>query len=81
MRRLLVTALAKDRRRGCPCGAVAQQRYGLCRECPAVAVWHQETRRTRRRAIPTWTRARSVKAWLLARVASLLHRTSGKAES
>jgi hypothetical protein len=80
MHPILVTALAEDPRRGCPCGAVARQRYGLCRECPAVAVW-QETRRTRRRAIPTWTRTRSVKAWLLARVASLLHLTSGKAES
>jgi len=78
---ILVTALAEDRRRRCPCGAVAQQRYGLCREYPAVAVWHQETCRARRRAIPTWTRAKSVKAWLLARVASLLHLTSGKAES
>jgi hypothetical protein len=81
MHPILVTALAENRRRGCPCGAVAKQRYGLCRECPAVAVWHQETRRTRLRAITTWTRARSVKAWLLARVASLLHLTSGKAES
>ena len=81
MHPILVTALAEDRRRGCPCGAVAQQRYGLCRECRAVAVWHQETRRTGRRAIPTRTHARRMKAWLLARVASLLHLTSGKAES
>ena len=79
MNPILVTALAEDRRRRCPCGAVAQQRDGLCRECRAVAVWHQETSRTRRRAIPTC--ARSVKALLLARMASLLHLTSGKAES
>jgi hypothetical protein len=81
MHLILVTALAENRRRGCVCGAVALQRYGVCRECPAVAVWHQETRRTRRRAIPTRTHARRMKAWLLARVASLLHLASRKAES
>jgi hypothetical protein len=81
MHPILVTALAEDRRRRCPCGAVAQQRYGLCRECPAVALLHQETCRTRCRAIPTWTRTGGVKGWLLARVASLLHLTSGNAES
>jgi hypothetical protein len=81
MHPILVTALAEDRRRRCPCGAIAQQRNRLCRERQAVAVWHQETSRTRRRALPTWTRARSVKAWLLKRVAPPLHLTSGKAES
>ena len=81
MHPILVTALAEDRCRRCRYEAVTQQRYGLCRECRAVAVWHREISRTRLRAIPTWTRSRSVEAWLLARVASLLHLTSGKAES
>ena len=40
---ILVAALAEDRRRRCPCGAVAQQPYGLCRECQAVAVWRRKT--------------------------------------
>jgi hypothetical protein len=81
MHPILVTVLAEDRRHRCPCGAVTKQRYCLCRECRAVAVWRQETSRTRRRAIPTWTRARTAKAWLFARVASLLHLISGKPES
>jgi hypothetical protein len=78
---ILVAALAEDRRRRCHCGATAQQRYGLCRECQAVAAWRQETVRTRYHAIPGWTRTRSGKARLVARVASLLNFIGGKAES
>ena len=69
---ILVAALAEDRRRRCPCGAVAQQPYGLCRECQAAAVWRCETTRTSRRGAPSWTRAGTSKARLFARVASLL---------
>ena len=50
---ILVAALAEDRRRRCPCGAVAQQPYGLCRGCRAAAVWRHETARSSRRAAPT----------------------------
>ncbi len=78
---ILAAAFAEERRRRCPCGAVAQERYGLCRECRAVAVWRQETSQTRRRAIPGWTRARTGQARLFAQVASLLHLIGGKAES
>ncbi len=78
---VLAAALAEDRRRRCPCGAAAQQHYGLCRGCQAAAVWRQETSRTRRRAIADRTRARTEKAQLFARVAWLLHLISGKAES
>ncbi len=81
MHPILITALAEDRRRRCPCGAVAQQSYGLCRACRAVAVWRQETSQTRGRAILGWTRAKAGKARLFARVASLLQLASGKAES
>ncbi len=81
MHPILVTALVEDRCHRCPCGAVAQQRYGLCRECQAVAAWRQETVRTRCHAIPHWTRARTGKGRPLARVASLLHLVNGKAES
>ena len=69
---ILVAALAEDRRRQCPYGAVTRQPYGLCRECQAVSVWRFETARTRRRAAPTWTRAGTVKARLLARAAAEL---------
>jgi hypothetical protein len=78
---ILVAALAEDRRRRCPCGAVAQQPYGLCRECQAVAVWRRETKRTRRRGAPNWMRTGSLKARLLARVASLLQAIGKRAES
>ena len=78
---ILVAALAEDRRRQCPCGAVAQQPYGLCRECRAVAVWRHETARTSRRAASRWTRAGTAKARLLAWVASLLQIIGKGAES
>ena len=78
---ILVSALAEDRRRFCPCVAAVQQRYGLCRECRAVAVWRHETEQTRRHGAPNWTRARPLKARLLTRVASLLQIISKGAES
>jgi hypothetical protein len=69
---ILVAALAEDRPHWCPCGAAAQQRYGLCRTCRAVAVWRRETEQTRRHGAPNWTRARTLTARLLARVTPLL---------
>ena len=78
---ILIAALAEDRRRWCPCEAAAQQRYGLCRECRAVAVWRRETEQTRLHGAPNWTRARALKTRLLARVASLLQIISKGAES
>jgi hypothetical protein len=69
---ILIAALVEDRRRRCPCGAVAQQLYGLCRECQAVAVWRRETQRTRRRGALNRTRAGTVRARLLAPAAPLL---------
>ncbi len=81
MHPIVITALAEDRRRQCPCGAVAPQRYGLCRGCRAVAVWRQEAVRTRYHATPSWTRARTEKARLFARLASMLHLVSEKAEN
>ena len=35
---VLAATPVEDRRRRCPCGAVAQQPYGLCRQCQATAV-------------------------------------------
>ena len=78
---ILVAALTEERRRRRPCGAAAQQRYGLCRECQAVAVWRRETEQTRRHGAPDWTRAGTLKARLLALVASLLQIISKGAES
>jgi hypothetical protein len=78
---ILVAALVEDRRRWCPCGAAAQQRDGLCRECQAVAVWRCETEQTRRHGAPNWTRARTLTARLLVRVTSLLQVIGKGAES
>ena len=78
---ILIAALVEDRRRRCPCGAVAQQPYGLCRECQAAAVWRRETTRTSRRASPSWIHAGTGKAHLFARVASLLQIIGKGAES
>jgi hypothetical protein len=69
---ILVAALAEERRRRCPCGAAAQQRDGLCRTCRALAVCRCETEQARRHGTPSWTRARTLTARLLARVTSLL---------
>jgi hypothetical protein len=81
MHPILITALAEDRRRRCPCGAVAQQRYGLCRECQVAAGWRPETARTRNHAISSWTRARTALVRFSARVASVIRLSSQKAES
>ena len=78
---ILVAALAEDRRRQCPCGAVTQQPYGLCRGCRAAAVSRHETARSSRRAAPSWTPAGIAKARLFARVASLLQIIGKGAES
>jgi hypothetical protein len=45
----LLTALAEDRRRQCPCGAVTEQSHHLCRKCRARIVWRRKTTRTSRR--------------------------------
>ena len=77
----LVAALAEDRRRQCPCGAVAQEPNGMCRECQVAAGWRPETARTRNHAISNWTRARTALVRFSARVASLIRLSSQKAES
>jgi hypothetical protein len=78
---ILIAAFVEDRRRRCQCGAAAQQRYGLCRECQASSAWRRQTERTGHRVAPTWTRTGTVKARLLARVASLLQIIGRGAES
>lgn len=78
---ILIAALAEDRHSWCPCGAAAQQRYGLCRMRRAVAVWRHETEQTRPYGAPNWTHAAALKARLLALVTSLLQVISKGAES
>ncbi len=80
MHPILITALAKERRRRRACGAVAQERHGLCRKCQVATVWRPETARTRHRAIPNCTRARAVQIRFFARAASVIRLSSRKAE-
>ena len=46
----LVAALADERHRQCPCGAVAERPDRLCRKCHARMLWRRKTTRTSRRA-------------------------------
>jgi hypothetical protein len=60
----LIAALAEDRRKSCPCGAMNGQPGGLCRKCLTRMVWrrhisqparHRAPRRSDRQARgPTW---------------------------
>ena len=45
----LATSLAADRRRQCPCGAVAERPHSLCRKCQARIAWRRKALRKSRR--------------------------------
>ena len=78
---ILVAALAEDRRRQCPCGAVTQEPNGMCRGCRAAAVSRHETARSSRLTASRWTPAGIAKTRLFAWVASLLQIIGKGAES
>jgi hypothetical protein len=44
-----IAALAHESRRQCPCGAVAEHSYGLCRKCRARVAWRRKATGTNRR--------------------------------
>ena len=74
----LIAALAEDRRKSCPCGAVTGQPCGLCRKCLARMVWRRRTSRPARRAVRRRAdRPARDRAWVFAVAASML-RTIGK---
>lgn len=75
----LITRLAEDRRRHCPCGAVAEHSYGLCRKCQARMLWRRKTTRKSRRAARHLTVRHGAR--LLADAMSLLRTTSKGVES
>lgn len=54
---ILIASLAEERRRWCPCGAVAQQPCGLCRECRAAVAWRRKVVLTSHRTSPATRRA------------------------
>ena len=48
MHNLALTVLLTDqRRRQCPCGAVADRPFGLCRKCQDRNAWRRKTTRGR----------------------------------
>jgi hypothetical protein len=47
----LITALAEDRRKCCPCGAFTEQSHNLCRRWLACMGWRRCTSRSSRRAV------------------------------
>ena len=47
----LIAALAEDRRKSCPCGAVNGQAGGVCRECLTRTVLRRRIRRPARHAV------------------------------
>ena len=46
----LTVILADQRRRQCPCGAVADRPFGLCRKCQDRSAWRRKATAKRRRA-------------------------------
>jgi hypothetical protein len=46
----LLAALAQDKVRQCPCGAVADRPFGLCRKCQARGAWRRKTHSRHRQA-------------------------------
>jgi hypothetical protein len=78
---ILIAALAEDRRRQCPCGAVTQEPNGMCRGCQAAAVSRHETARSSRRTASRRTPAGTAKARLFGWAASLLQIIGKGAES
>jgi hypothetical protein len=47
----LTVILADQRRRQCPCGAVADQPFGLCRKCQDRNAWRRKATSARRKAV------------------------------
>ena len=45
----LAVILADQRRRQCPCGAVADRPFGLCRKCQDRDAWQRKTTTPRRK--------------------------------
>lgn len=77
----LVAALAEDRYRRCPCGAVDQLPRDPCRKCRAAAAWRRESVRASRRSATGHSRAGFTRARLLASITPLLQIISKGAEN
>ena len=74
----LIAALAEDRCKVCPCGAVTGQPCGLCRRCLARMGWRRCTSHPSRHTVRRRSdRPARDRAWIYAVAASML-RTMGK---
>jgi hypothetical protein len=74
----LTAALAEDRRRQCPCGAVAEPPLGVCRKCHARMVCRRKARRASRHAARRQVAGHGTR--FLAGAMSLLRTTSKGSE-
>jgi hypothetical protein len=74
----LIAALAEDRRKSCPCGAVNRKVGGLCLECLSRTVLRRRIRRPARHAVRRRSdRPARDRTWVFA-VAGFMLRTFGK---
>lgn len=78
---ILVTALAENRRRRCPCGAVAPLTCGPCCKCRTAAAWRHEFVRTSRFGAAGYAPARITTTRLLSWITPLLQIISKGAEN
>ena len=56
----LTVILADQRRRQCPCGAVADRPFGLCRKCQDRKSWRRKTESTHRKSTHRKTARRRI---------------------
>ncbi len=54
----LTIILAEQKRRQCPCGAVADRPFGFCRKCQDRNSWRRKTTARRRKAGRRWAARR-----------------------
>ena len=56
----LAIILADQRRRQCPCGAIADRPFGLCRKCQDRNAWRRKAISTRRKTTHSKTARRRI---------------------
>jgi hypothetical protein len=74
----LIAALAEDRPKSCPSGAVNRQAGGLCRECLTRTVWRRRIGQSARHAVRRRTNRRARgQVWIFAVATSVLRTFGG----
>jgi hypothetical protein len=78
---LITMAMADDRRRFCPCGAVTEHPSGLCRKCHARMTWRRHNTRPCRHTVRRRSgRQARDRARVLAFAASMFRPTEKEAD-